>query len=279
MTSAITSGSSASTSTIQPPHYKPEEYTVAGVVLKFFEEKAKDIAKGLGYMAFWTGQAMPDAPHEVKSFSYMMGDFKNFISATEIPKKVAELSEKVKEMWEVLKTHCKDLTCTSGPWHEVGKAGREVFKKTTALINSTVDGIDFSSRFIPIDHSVMTWLKGFNFAATFGGAGVGAAEQVQKLTEAKEHETAKKTLFMINLARDVTYAALGALGLFWIVTATAFVPWVLVALLTAGLSFTIGGYFYEKLYDPEGKGKNLNPEVVIENNLERKKYEQRLSQV
>jgi hypothetical protein len=45
-----------------------------------------------------------------------------------------------------------------------------------------------------------------------------------------------------------------------------------------GLTLTISGYFYEKLHDPEGKGKNLNPENVIENHLARQEYQRRLGQ-
>src|SRR5580692_11223194 len=91
-------GSTAAT-TIQPPVYKPEEYTIAGIVLKFFDDKVKDLAKGLGYAFFWVGQAIPDAPPQVRSFSTLMGNFKNFVSATEVPKKSVEAWEALSGLW------------------------------------------------------------------------------------------------------------------------------------------------------------------------------------
>jgi hypothetical protein len=272
MTTSITTGSSTSAATtrLTPPVYKPEEYTVAGAVLKFFEEKVKDIAKSLGYITFWAGQAMPDAPPQARSFSTMMGDFKNFISITEVPKKMSEAVEACQEFWT-------NLTSNPNASDKLGSAARKVFKKSTSLVNSVVDGVDFSKNFIPIDHSVMTVLKGANFLATLGGAGNGAVEQVENLVNTQKHEVSKQTLYCINLARDVSYVALGALGLFSLANGAFVAPWMFVALLTAGLTCTIGGYFYEKLRDPEGKGKNLNPDVVIENHLARQDYQRRLA--
>ncbi len=270
--------SSTAATTIQPPVYKAEEYTTAGIILKFLEEKVKDFAKGIGYLGFWVGQAIPDAPPQVRSFSTLMGNFKNFVSATEVPKKTSELWDALtgKEgLWTNLTN--KVTSQADSTWGKVGTAAGEVFKKSTSLTNSVVDGIDLSSTFIAIDAQVMTWLKGFNFAATLGGAGYGAIEQVQKFSATDKDEVHKQRLYMINLARDVSYAVLGAMGLFFVLTATPIVPWMIVACLTSGLACTLGGYFYEKVYDPEGKGKNLDPDVVIKNNIARKDYERRLA--
>jgi hypothetical protein len=268
-TSGVTTRPITSTTAIQPPVYKPEEYTVAGIILKFFEEKAKDIAKALGYSAFWVGQAIPDLPPEVKSFSAMMGDFKNFISVTEVPKKVIEAWEALKGLW------C-DLTKKSGPWGKVSSAASKAFQKSTALTSSVIDSIDLTNRFMPIDKSVMAWLKGIGFASTLGGATNSGREQIQKLAETQPGNTTKKAFHLINIARDASYVALGILGLSFALTGAAVVPWMLVTCLTSGLGLTIIGGFCEKIYDPEGKGKNLNPEAVIENTLARRAYEQRV---
>ncbi len=263
---SVSSTTSSASTALQPPVYKPEEYSVAGVVLKFFEEKAKDISKVFSYTTFWLGQAIPNLPAEARSFSATMGDFKNFISATEVPKKIMEARDAVNRFWT-------DLTTSGGPWSKVAEAGREVFKKATSLTNSVVDSVDFSSRFLPIDQNVMSWLKGLNFAATLGGAGNGAIEQIQNFCKTTDADAQKRTLYMINLARDVSYVAVGVIGVASFVTGAAIVPWMIVAALTSGLGFTIGGYFYEKLYDPEGKGKNLNPEIVLQNNAARRRFE------
>lgn len=258
------------TRAIPPPVYQNEQYSVAGVVLKFFDEKAKDVAKVLGYAGFWAGQAVPGLPPEVKSFSATMGEFKNFISATEVPKKTVEMVAAYRGLWN-------SMNCSTGSGDQAWTALGEAFKKTTGWINSVVDGVDFSSRFVAIDTEVMTWLKGTSFAATMGGAIKGASEQIEKISKALATETTKISFYAINLLRDTSYGLLGAKGLFCIVTATPMVPWVMVGLLTAGLTFTIGGYFYEKLYDPEGKGKNLDPEIVISNAMARRAYERRIA--
>lgn len=246
---------------IPPPAYKKEEYTVTSAILKFFDEKAKDVAKALGYTSFWVGQAVPNSPPELRAFGSTMGEFKNFVSATEVPKKSLELWESFVGLW-------KSLTTANGPWEKVNAAGLEVFKKSTAFTNAFVDSIDFSSRFVAINSEVMKWLKGLSFAATASSALNGVREQVNNISNAGNN-TSKTTLYMINGARDVSYAVLGLMGLGCTLTATPIVPWMMVACLTSGITWTTSSYFYEKLYDPEGKGKNLNPEIVIQNNMQR----------
>lgn len=256
--SSVTSTSTA----ITQPVYKNEEYTIAGMVLKFFDEKAKDIAKTLGYTSFWAGQAISGLPPEVRSFGATMGEFKNFVSATEVPKKTVEAFAAIGEFWGSINS--------PKAWEALGNA----FTKTAAWTNSFVDGVDFGSRFIAIDTTVMTWLKGTSFAATLGSSAKGAWEQIQKISNAVASETTKTAFYAISFLRDMSYTLLGAKGLFCILTATPMVPWMMVGLLTAGLALTITGYFYEKLYDPEGKGKNLNPDIVISNNLARRAFQQ-----
>ena len=151
-------------------------------------------------------------------------------------------------------------------WTKVADAGRKTFKDTTGLVNACCDGIDYGTKYIPIDKGAMTWIKGVNFASTLAGSGVAAGEQIYNIaTTAQDPEGKKLTLYLINLARDVSYVALGAIGLFFVVTATPIVPWMILACLTSGLALTIGGFFYERLVDPENKGKNLNPAAVVEN--------------
>ena len=249
-TSAITA--------IPPPVYRNEQYTVADAILKFLAEKTKDVAKILSYTGFWAGQAVPGLPPEVKSFSATMGEFKNFVSATEVPQKTVAVFAAYSAMF------------ASMTWKAVGEA----FSKTAEWTNAFVDGIDFSSRFVAIDTAVMTWLKGISFGATLGNSTKGAWENIQKMGATAAAESKKVAFYGISFLRDLSYAAVGAKGLFCIVTVTPMVPWVMVGLLTAGLTFTIGSYFMEKLYDPDNKGKNLNPDIVIANNLARRRYQQ-----
>lgn len=275
MTSAITSSNAVSSAV---PQYVPrkEEYTVAEAVLKFFEEKVKDMPKFLGYTAFWLGEALPNLPPQVKSFSLAMIDVKNFISATELPKKTVEVWTALSKLWtKVTDGTLRGRVQSNGFWATftegdgVGAAARKLLEKATALINSTYDGIDFGSRFVQINHSVMTWIKGFNSTATILGSGNGAIEQIEALSKTTANDTHKRTLYAIKLAQNISYLAVGIIGLGFVVTAAPVVPWMFVAPLTVGLTCTTGSYFYEKMYDPEQKGKNLNPEAVIQNRLNR----------
>lgn len=270
---------------LDPPQ-KPEEYTITELVLKFFEEKAKDIAKALGYTAFWVNQ-MPGVPSQVQTFNTTMVNFKNFIAATEVPKKGYELYSALGDMatslqelrqecgeWLSLPGALFDLTNEDGLYSyvkdsgaKVAAAGRVVFEKGTSMINSVVDGIDFSQNFIPIDSATMSTLKTVNYAATFGGAGNDAIKQIEKWSATDECETTKQMFYMINLAKSLSYVALGALGLSSVFLGATVAPWMFVATLSSGLFFTIFSYFYERINDPECKGKNLNPEAVIANRM------------
>lgn len=263
---------STSNATPPVPPFVPaaEKYTVGGVILKFFEERGKDVAKALGSIGNWAGQAVSGLPPEVKTFTTLTGDVKNFLSATEVPKKVSEVWDAAKGLWT-------DVTDVSGSWTKVGTSARKMIKNTAALTNALFDTVSLGGKFIPVDAKVMTPLTGINFVATAVGSGLDTVEQAEGLAKAKESEIQKKTLHMINIARNVSYFAIGVLGLFFLISATPVIPWLLAACATSGLLFTIGGYFYEKLYDPDHKGKDLDPAIVIKNRIEQENYNQRLA--
>src|ERR1700722_3660162 len=231
-----------------PPVPKEEKHTISSLALTFFKEKAKDVAKIGSYSAFWVTEAIPNLPPQVTKFNHTLRDFKNFVSATEIPEKGCNVIQAVKEL-------------ISSTTDEAGQAARKVFKETMSFINATADGIDFAHVFVPIRKDVMRWISGVNFAATIGGSANGAIEQVENIKKMPTIDTKKTTLYLLNLARDISYLVLGIIGLTFVVTATPFIPWMIVACLTSGLTFTLGGYFYERLVDPEHKGKNLNPAI------------------
>src|SRR5262249_20339857 len=111
------------------------------------------------------------------------------------------------------------------------------------------------------------------FAATIGFAGNSFVEQIQHIASTKGIDPKKTMFHLINIARDVSYFALGVMGFGFIITATPLVPWMIVACLTSGLTFSIGGYFYERIYDPEHKGKDLNPNILVENRSNQRNYE------
>ncbi len=258
-TSVLTSGVSSTTTTTHTPPASPSaEYSITDLVLTFFKEKVKDLAKAGSYLAFWVTEAVPDLPPGVAKLNSTLRDFKNFVSATEIPEKLHTLAGSVT-------TLASDLT--SGAVEKVGAVSRKAFKDAMSLINSTADSIDFANLFIPIGKETLKWVSGISFAATLGSSGVGAVEQIQNINGMDKIDPKRTTLYLINLARDISYVALGVIGLTFVLTTTPIVPWMIVACVTSGLTFSIGSYFYERIVDPEHKGKNLNPTVVVENHV------------
>jgi hypothetical protein len=262
--SAITSVVSSTTTTMNRiPAPKPAEYSITELVLAFFKEKVKDLAKIGSYLAFWTIEAIPNLPPNVTKFSFMMRDFKNFISATEVPEKLYTLGGSLNNFV------CSKLAGKTlkgfGTWEEVGTASRKVFKDTLDLIRSTADSIDFAHLFIPISKETLKWVSGISLAATIGFSGNSVIEQMQNINGMNNIDPNRTNFYLINLARDVSFIAFGVISLTSLLTATSVAPWVLVACLTSGLTFSIGGYFYERIVDPENKGKNINPAVAVEN--------------
>jgi hypothetical protein len=254
--------------TVQPPVYKREEYALTEIVLKFFDERLKEFVKVLGYSTYWIRELFPNLPPEVKSFGTMMSNIKNFISVTEIPKKT-------NEALEALSGFCVDLT-KSEAGKKVSQAALQAIKKLASLTSAGTDTFDFATNFIPQPNAaVASAVKVASVAATLCGASISAGEQVEKMANTKANERTKNTFNMMNLARDVSYVAFGILASLTMGGLITVAPSVPVVFLTAGLALSISSYFYEKIYDPEGKGKNLNPDTVIKNNLDRKAYEQR----
>jgi hypothetical protein len=264
-TSAVVSNPLSTNATLPPPPPKQKEkYTIPELVLNFLKEKAPWLAKIGSYTAFWLTEAIPGLPPEVTRFNTTLRDFKNFVSVTEIPEKGHNIIVAVKEF-------------ASATADKVAGAARKVFKEVMSFINNIADGIDFARVFVPINKEVMRWISGINFAATTAGSATGAFDQVQNIRAMPTINTKKTALYLINLARDISYLALGIIGFTFVVTATPLVPWMIVACLTSGLTFTIGGYFYERIVDPENKGKNLNPAIVVANQVAKRNYERSLA--
>lgn len=265
-----TPGSSLTAAAASPPFSpKPDVYSVTDVVLAFFKERAKDIAKVGSTVAFWTMQAIPGLPPNVTKFNQTLKDFKNFIGATELPEKLVKLGGSVTALGTGLSDKVSGAATTT--WEKVGTVARQTFSDSLSLVNSIADTIDFAHLFVPISKETLKWVSGINFAATAGVSGNGAIQQIQNIHN-QNTDSKKRTLYLINLARDISHLALGIIGLTFLLTSTPIVPWVIVACLTSGLIFSIGSYFYERLVDPENKGKNLNPAIVVENHVNQRRY-------
>jgi len=267
MASSINPITGVSTAGTLPPFVpKPDKYSIPDLVLTFFKEKVKDLAKTGSYLAFWATQAIPDLPTSVTKFNFLLKDFKNFVSVTEVPEKLCTLGGSV----STLVTNLPSATM-----EKVGTAARKVFKDTMSMINSTADTIDFASLFVPVCKETLRWVSAINCAATAGFAGNGVVEQIQNINGMGKVDPKRTTFYLINLARDVSYLAVGIIGLASVLSIAPIAPWMIVSCLTSGLSFSIGSYFYERIVDPENKGKNLNPAIVIENQINQRNYAQR----
>lgn len=228
------------------PRPLPTNQKISDVVLKFFKEKAKEVVKIFGYTSGWVNVLKPGVDPKVGEFSTMMGDMKNAMSATEVPDKVYKVGLAAKKLTQ-------DFT-----WANV----RALIKDVSSCINSSADALFFSSKFVPINSELMRAAKGVNFAATVGGCTISAGEQLQKI-HTEDYKFEKVSLALINLARDVSYLAVGIVGLFCVITATPFVPVVMLGLLSSGLLFTITGFFYERIADPYKQHEDQK--IVIQN--------------
>jgi hypothetical protein len=276
MTSATSAANSvvlstSSTTTMAPPAPKRGDYSIVELVLAFFKEKVKEIAKTGSYLLFWAMQAIPNLPPGVTKFNNTLRNFKNFISVTEIPEKLRTWSASVSVLAIDLSTQLNGTATAT--WEKVGIAARKVFKDSMSLI-SLSDTFEFLSLFIPISKEALRCVMGINFAATIGFAGNSLVEHIQNLNSMDKADSKRGTFYLINFARDISYFALGVIGLTFILTGTAIVAWMIFACLTSGLIFSIGSYFYEKIVDPENKGKNLNPAIILQNDVN-----QRMAQI
>jgi len=250
MATAVTTATTPATTTTALPQTLPykSNYEIA---VNFFKDQAKNIAKAINYGFGWAAQIYPGNP-TLPSVSKGAKDVKNFMSATEIPEKADKTVKSVQKFFAA-----PSVTSARG-----------VLKETTGLINSTCDGIDFSSNWIPIPSHAMKSVSLVNYGATFLGAGNSAVEQAEAIhaeagkARAGEAWNKQKILLnLINMARDVSYVALAVLGIAMVAFGVAVAPWAFLACLTSGLVFTIGGYFYEKIVDPEQK--NFDKDKMI----------------
>lgn len=267
---------STAATTIAPPVLKDSRYTTADFVLEFIRTKSKDVIKALGYSTFWATFAMPDIHPAVNKFSLQMNHFKNMLSAMEVPDKLIKLHGSAGALLSNATQYCSGAVAVTGA--KVMEAGKQVFKDASSALNSITDGVDFGNHFVHINSEVFRWLKGVNFTGTLISSGMGVAENGQKLVgegtkDAASFDWKLVGYHMLNVARDLSYVAVGAIGLTFVVLGTATTPWMIILPLSIGLTSTITAQFVEKIYDPEKKGiKNQIPSVVVENAVAQRNY-------
>ncbi len=233
------------------------QYSIPERVVSFFDEKAKDVIRALGYTARWAVEAFPNLPSGVNDFGNFAADAKNLLNAVALPGQVY----RVKNM---IATH---ITEDKSNWSmtKVLESLGNIFKEACFAVNWAFDSLDLSQKFITYKDAVPNWsgvfemIKGANSAATALGSGVDIGLQCKRMTE-DGIQPVEMGYRMIRTATSTSYFAVGAIGL---ASLAGFVmaPWVMLACLTAGLAGQISSFFYEKINDPENKGKSLKPDL------------------
>lgn len=232
--------------------------SVVDIVYDFFRSSkgAKDTAKALSYSTGWTAMALGKDTPNGKIAADLSGfgtNAKNFISATELPGKLDKVRAAAREFVE-------DPSPTKA---------RKLFLDTLpGLVNPSCDTVTLGNQFVPLPAEAFRALKGVNYASTFIGAANSAVEQVEKISEIPKDD-AKKTekvgQYMLYLASFTSYVGLGAIGLSSMFLGFAAAPWMFLGCLTSGLVFGIGGYFYERIINPENKAEFFDPKKVTAN--------------
>lgn len=195
--------------------------------------KSKDAPKCVNISTAWAGYVVEQLPSEFKQMGFFAKDVKNFMSALEIPEKSTKVYEVAVALFQ----------------GEKGSSFSKVIKEGLGLANAMCDSLSLSSRFVPIDTDRVSFA---NHAFTAIGAGIGVIDDVQNIANCRE--TDKTVLYVMNFLRDSSFFVLGVVGLSgFLLFGSASVSLILLTCATSGLLFSVGGFFYERIVDPEQK--------------------------
>ncbi len=204
---------------------------------------AKDlVVKPIHYAAEWMKLADPKCPYRV-GVAAATKDAKNWFSLAELPGRVAKIFEGTGEFFE--KRTPGSLLA--------------LINKVAKIVSPLSDSIKAVSKQVhPLSDAFKSRLEFIGNAAMCFGTAYDTAEQGRKHNEANKQPVPVseplKTLHVegqhaetrgraINIARNASYFALGALGL----AALPVAPWVPLALATSGLGFTVIGHFHQEI--------------------------------
>ena len=193
-------------------------------------EGAKTVADFISTVTAWPNLLSKNSTKVFNKVSHSTGEVRNFLSIVQTPKAAKDFVHSITK---------KDKFTTQ-------------LVKGSSLVNNVVDGIDFCNRkFFKLDPLTQRSIGVVNNVATVVGSTVGAGREIKQIAKNDSPNTKREghRLYhsMIELAKYVSYAAFGALGLaaaFFSVLTSAWIP---LACLTCGVSFTILGHFYKKM--------------------------------
>ncbi len=240
------------------PPFENTNKDIGTIFKEFMDTQLKNIIKIFGYATGWTSIYLGKGDPTGELCGRISGHFqqaKRFATAMEIPAKTYEVGVAVEKL---IKTPSLENM-------------RNLFlDKLTSLIDPVCNAIEFGNEYLPLEQGAFTAMKAVNYGSTFIGNTNGIVKEAEKMYGMPEFDTKKATLHLINIARNVSYVVLGAIGLASVFLGFAAMPWMFLACLTSGLTFTLGGFFYERLVyseknlniDFEKVNANLNREVV-----------------
>jgi len=250
-----------------PAHPQAAQYAKAELAFLYVKDNTKQTIRWGSYFAFWTERflqtfspatqaefKLPN-PQAIGRFGGEMARFKNVLSALEVPEKASNVYEDLQKLKKV-------SFDPKAKWGDVGNATLKMVMNTGNLISCSCDGVEFfgAPGLMNLTKETAFKFKVLSLSATFVGSGASAFDNTRKIWKewrADNLWSVETGYHLINLAGNASYVALGMLGLF--ITGLPMVPWQAVACLTSGVFFNTCSYFYDRLYDPEHKGRNLHP--------------------
>jgi hypothetical protein len=119
----------------------------------------------------------------------------------------------------------------------------------TDIMNPFVDGAELVNTVtLGLLMTVMPTLKAGHSLATFVGAALGTHKS---LTEESAKTAEEAHLNWVKCGRNVSYLVVGAVGSLSLLVAIKAQEIIILIGLTAGLGFTVYGFFYERMVNPK----------------------------
>lgn len=233
------------------------------VFYKYLSEASglKNVAKLISYSEFWASNAVSylkkadlidiQIPAVYGTFSRHCSAFKSAISATEFPEKIGTFCASTVKFWSE-RTFASITTLT---------------KDGAFLTNALHDALDLAKDYIEVGTEYLKTASQVNFVATVVASSISSIEDFAAIVKSKvwtseynqmskpdgAREAQTLTLNLLNEARNVSYLALGCIGVAATIMEAVVAPWMFVLTLTSGTAFSVAGYFYKNMVDPENK--------------------------
>lgn len=214
--------------------------TVGEVFNDSLKDKIKDWIKVFRYTATYVEYFNPNAPEAVHAFGSQMSEFKNFLS-------IRELYKKTQAVYFSLCKVAKE---------PVERSVISVFGASTDLMSSVVDSLNFASRFVYMNASVLKLISKNTDMAKFACAILSTGKDSKALAAVMGDEHSSDALIvahMLRLAVDISYIALGIFSIGFSAVGLAPSAIVLTSWSAFATVISLISYFQDKMCDPYQK--------------------------